>query len=227
MNPETILCIDNLTKSMDDGQDAPFQLYQQVNLTMTTGQSIALVGPSGCGKSTLLSIIAGLEPFSQGEVWLFGQALSQLHDEQLCRLRSQYLGFVFQSFMLIPGFSAAENLQMARFIQGQPLSFASAQAVLDQVGLADKANRDVAHLSGGEQQRVALARAIVSKPKLLLADEPTGNLDPATGERISDLMFELNERHQIALILATHDSQLAARCERCYTIRQGSLYAND
>ncbi|CAG9001684.1 MAG: Lipoprotein-releasing system ATP-binding protein LolD [Candidatus Celerinatantimonas neptuna] len=224
MNENIILRIENLSKSMTDGDGTLIQLYQQVNMQLLEGQSIALIGPSGSGKSTLLAMVAGLEPVSEGEIWLFQQPISQLDDESLSRLRADYLGFVFQSFMLIPGFTAAENLQMARYIQGQSLTFSQARDVLAHVGLADKAGQDVACLSGGEQQRVALARAIVCQPRLLIADEPTGNLDPVTGQRISDLMFELNRDRQISLLLATHDEQLAKRCQNRYEIRQGGLY---
>lgn len=209
---------------MKDGQGASFQLYQQVNLSVKKGQSVALTGPSGCGKSSLLAMIAGLEPFDEGNIELFGQSLAGLDDEKLCQLRAQYLGFVFQSFMLIPGFSASDNLQMASFIQDSSLSFNQACQALDEVGLADKANIDIAHLSGGEQQRVALARALINRPQLLLADEPTGNLDPTTGERVSDLMFRMNQEHQIGLVLATHDPNLAKRCDHIYVIEHGALY---
>lgn len=209
---------------MKDGQGVPFQLYQQVNLSVKKGQSVALTGPSGSGKSSLLAMIAGLEPFDEGTIELFGQSLGQLADEKLCQLRAQHLGFVFQSFMLIPGFSASDNLQMASFIQGSSLSFTQSCQALDEVGLADKANIDIAHLSGGEQQRVALARALVNRPQLLLADEPTGNLDPTTGTRISDLMFRMNQEHQIGLVLATHDVTLAQRCDHIYVIEDGALH---
>lgn len=209
---------------MADGDGILIQLYQQVNMQLLEGQSIALIGPSGSGKSTLLAMVAGLEPISDGEIWLFQQPMSQLDDESLSKLRADYLGFVFQSFMLIPGFTAAENLQMARYIQGHSLTFSQARDVLAQVGLADKAGQDVSRLSGGEQQRVALARAIVCQPRLLIADEPTGNLDPVTGQHISDLMFELNKERQISLLLATHDEKLAMRCQYRYEIRQGGLY---
>lgn len=209
---------------MKDGLGASFQLYQQVNLSVKKGQSVALTGPSGSGKSSLLAMIAGLEPFDEGTIELFGQSLNQLADEEICQLRAQYLGFVFQSFMLIPGFSASDNLQMASFIQGASLSFKQSCQALDEVGLADKANIDIAHLSGGEQQRVALARALVNRPQLLLADEPTGNLDPSTGARISDLMFRMNQEHQIGLVLATHDPILARRCDHIYVIEDGALH---
>lgn len=210
---------------MSGASSTPISLYHRVNLTMTQGQSVALMGPSGCGKSTLLSMIAGLETIDEGDIWLFNQSLKQMNDEQLCQIRADHLGFVFQSFMLVPGFSASENLQMACYIQQKRLSVIQAQQALDEVGLADKAKVDIAHLSGGEQQRVAIARALVTQPQLLLADEPTGNLDPSTASQISDLMFKLNEEHHIGLLLATHDPQLAARCDVCYRVTKGELHA--
>ncbi|MFM2481590.1 ABC transporter ATP-binding protein [Celerinatantimonas sp. YJH-8] len=219
-----VLRIENLSKQMGDERSSIFELYQDVNFSLDEGHSLALMGPSGSGKSTLLSIIAGLEPCTQGEIWLFDKPLSQLNDEQRAALRASHLGFVFQSFMLLPGFSALENLRMAGFIQGKDLTLEALMDALQQVGLADKAQRDVTQLSGGEQQRVALARAIVTKPRLLIADEPTGNLDIATGEKIADLMFSLNQRYQMSLLLATHDPQLARRCQRCLIIHADGIY---
>lgn len=209
---------------MGSPETAVIELYQQVNLSLAAGSSLSLMGPSGSGKSTLLSIIAGLEPCTQGEIWLFGKRLSDLDDDQRAKLRADYLGFVFQNFLLLPGFTTLENLQMAGFIQNKRLPHKELMQALDWVGLADKAAQEVSRLSGGEQQRVALARAIVTQPKLLIADEPTGNLDVATGEKITELLFSLNAELGMSLILATHDPQLAARCQRQLSIHSDGIY---
>lgn len=221
---EAILRVEQLTKSIQD-QSQEVNLYHQVSFSMAAGESVALLGASGSGKSTLLSILAGLEMADSGEVWIKGQSLDALDDDQRAAIRARHLGFVFQSFMLVPGFSAIENLQMACWVRGMPLTDKQATEALAAVELEDKGQRDIAVLSGGEQQRVALARALVSKPDILLADEPTGNLDAQTGEHIAQLLMSLNRDYGTTLLLATHDQSLAALCQRQLSIRDGGIYA--
>lgn len=222
MTTNSILRIDNLTKIIHDN-NRNVCLYRQINLKLGQGESVALLGPSGSGKSTLLSILAGLEDADSGSVWILGQELTALNDDQRAAIRAKHLGFVFQSFMLIPGFTAMENLQMACWVRGQSLSRRDALKALHDVELKGKEDRDVAVLSGGEQQRVALARALVSRPTILLADEPTGNLDVQTGEHVAELLMSLNNNLGTTLLLATHDHRLARHCQRALTIRDGGL----
>jgi putative ABC transport system ATP-binding protein len=223
MMTDVILKVENLTKTIHD-QSQSVDLYHDVNLSVTQGESVALLGPSGTGKSTLLSILAGLEPADSGEVWIKGQALSRLSDDERAGIRARHLGFVFQSFMLVPGFSAIDNLQMACWVRGIKLADAEARAALKSVELEGKELRDVAVLSGGEQQRVALARAMVSRPDILLADEPTGNLDTQTGAHIAELLMSLNRDFGTTLLLATHDHALAQHCQRQLHIENGGVH---
>ncbi|MBS9431788.1 putative ABC transporter ATP-binding protein YbbA [Photorhabdus hainanensis] len=220
----SILEVQHLSKHVGQGENK-ITILQGVELVVESAQTIALVGESGSGKSTLLGIIAGLDDGSGGEVRLLGNNLSQMNEEQRAQLRAENVGFVFQSFMLIPTLNALENVQLPALLRGESEHNSRKQAVelLEQLGLGKRLKHMPAQLSGGEQQRVALARAFSSQPKILFADEPTGNLDRQTGDRIADLLFSLNRDYATTLILVTHDSQLAARCQRCLRLVDGKL----
>ncbi len=196
-----------------------------VDLLVKPAQTIALVGESGSGKSTLLGILAGLDDGTEGEVSLLGQRLDHLDEERRAALRARDVGFVFQSFMLVPTLTALENVQLPALLRGDSErdSREQAQQLLAQLGLGKRLHHLPAQLSGGEQQRVALARAFSGRPRVLFADEPTGNLDRQTGERIADLLFSLNRDFATTLILVTHDLTLAARCQRCLRLQDGTL----
>lgn len=198
---------------------------QGVELVVESQDTLALVGESGSGKSTLLGIIAGLDDGTSGEVNLLGHALPQLDEEARAKLRAQDVGFVFQSFMLIPTLNALENVQLPALLRGESESASRENAVrlLTQLGLEKRLKHMPAQLSGGEQQRVAIARAFSTRPKILFADEPTGNLDRQTGEKIADLLFSLNRDHGTTLILVTHDLTLASRCQRRLKLADGKL----
>lgn len=198
---------------------------QGVELVVESQDTLALVGESGSGKSTLLGIIAGLDDGTSGEVNLLGHSLPQLDEEARAKLRAQDVGFVFQSFMLIPTLNALENVQLPALLRGESESASRENAVrlLTQLGLDKRLKHMPAQLSGGEQQRVAIARAFSTRPKILFADEPTGNLDRRTGEKIADLLFSLNRDHGTTLILVTHDLTLASRCQRRLKLADGKL----
>ncbi|MCA6219696.1 putative ABC transporter ATP-binding protein YbbA [Photorhabdus antumapuensis] len=219
-----ILEVQHLSKHVGQGGHK-IAILQGIELVVESAQTIALVGESGSGKSTLLGIIAGLDDGSDGEVRLLGHNLSQMNEERRAQLRAESVGFVFQSFMLIPTLNALENVQLPALLRGESENSSRKQAaeLLEQLGLGKRLKHMPAQLSGGEQQRVALARAFSSQPKILFADEPTGNLDRQTGDRIADLLFSLNRDYATTLILVTHDSQLAARCQRCLRLVDGKL----
>nr|MBV6628755.1 ABC transporter ATP-binding protein [Oceanococcus sp. HetDA_MAG_MS8] len=199
------------------------QILRGIDLELDSGQSVAIIGPSGSGKSTLLSLLAGFEQPTQGGVSWGSVSLASLDEEGRARLRAQQLGFVFQSFALLPQLSALDNVRVAADIAGLNNPLNKARQSLVAVGLGERLAHKPAQLSGGEQQRVALARAFVHQPKLLLADEPTGNLDPDTGQTIIDLMFSLVQGHNSGLLMVTHDLQLAQRCHRQYRLDAGVL----
>ena len=206
-------------------QDVSGQLaiLRDISFELGAGQTVAIVGASGSGKSTLLGILAGLDTPSRGRVSLAGQDLFALDEDQRAALRAQHVGFVFQSFQLMPNLTALENVMLPLELAGRADARAQANAMLRRVGLGERLQHRPKVLSGGEQQRVALARAFVVRPELLLADEPTGSLDHATGAAIMDLMFELNREQGTTLVLVTHDRQLAERCERRLAIEAGCL----
>ena len=206
-------------------QDASGKLaiLRDISFALEAGQTAAIVGASGSGKSTLLGILAGLDTPTAGTVHLAGQDLFALDEDQRAALRARHVGFVFQSFQLMPNLTALENVMLPLELAGVPDAKAQATAMLQRVGLGERLQHRPKVLSGGEQQRVALARAFVVKPELLLADEPTGSLDHATGAAIMDLMFALNREQGTTLVLVTHDRQLAERCERRLTIEAGCL----
>jgi putative ABC transport system ATP-binding protein len=194
-----------------------------VSFRIRPGEAVAVVGASGSGKSTLLSLLAGLDLPSRGEVTLDGVALSGLDEDGRARLRGAKVGFVFQSFQLLPALTALENVMLPLELRGDRQPAAAAQAILERVGLGERLTHYPRQLSGGEQQRVALARAFVTAPSLLFADEPTGNLDTDTGRAVIDLLFELNAQSGTTLVLVTHDERLAARCSRVLRLSGGRL----
>ncbi len=194
-----------------------------VDLAVRAGESVAIVGASGAGKSTLLALLAGLDQPSAGEVWLDGSELSVLDEDGRAAVRAEHVGFVFQSFHLVPSLTALENVMLPLELAGRRDAREAAREVLGKVGLTGRLGHYPRQLSGGEQQRVAIARAFVTSPSVLFADEPTGNLDTATGERVSRLLFDLNEASGTTLVLVTHDRELAARCDRVIEIDAGRL----
>lgn len=214
--------VSGLGKTVDNGGE-PLQILQDISFAVMPGQSLAIVGASGSGKSTLLGLLAGLDQPTAGEVSIAGQALGPLDEDERARLRGRTLGFVFQSFQLLPALTALENVMLPLDLAGNSQSTAKAREWLERVGLGHRLGHYPKHLSGGEQQRVALARAFAPAPRLVLADEPTGNLDAATGQQVIDLMFDLNAREGTTLILVTHDEALASRCQRQLRIVQGRL----
>ncbi|MBT0380055.1 ABC transporter ATP-binding protein [Morganella morganii subsp. morganii] len=224
MAAEPILEIDHLIKRVGQG-DNEITILQGAGLVVESEETIALVGESGSGKSTLLGIIAGLDDATSGEVKLLGQSLPQLDEEARAKLRARDVGFVFQSFMLIPTLNALENVQLPALLRGESESVSreNAEQLLIQLGLEKRLKHMPAQLSGGEQQRVAIARAFSPRPKILFADEPTGNLDRRTGDKIADLLFSLNRDYGTTLILVTHDLTLAARCQRRLKLSDGKL----
>ena len=206
-----------------NGNAGAVDILRGISLTVTAGESLALIGPSGSGKSSLLMVMAGLERATGGRVGALGQDLTRLDEDALARFRRGNMGVVFQSFHLIPTLTALENVAVPLEIAGEPDAFARARTELGRVGLGPRAGHYPSQLSGGEQQRVALARASVSRPKLLLADEPTGNLDAANGAAIMDLLFDLRDAHGATLVMVTHAPDLAARCDRVLKLADGLL----
>ncbi len=194
-----------------------------VGFTIQQGEAVAIVGASGSGKSTLLSLMAGLDVPSQGEVRLDGKPLSGLDEDGRARIRGEKVGFVFQSFQLLPSLTALENVMLPLELRGDADAEGPARAMLGQVGLAERLGHYPRQLSGGEQQRVALARAFVTRPAVLFADEPTGNLDTRTGQAIIELLFRMNRESGTTLVLVTHDEALAARCGRQLRLESGRL----
>ena len=198
-----------------------------VGFTIAKGEAVAIVGASGSGKSTLLSLLAGLDVPSDGIVKLDGAALSSLDEDGRAKVRGEKVGFVFQSFQLLPSLTALENVMLPLELAAEPDAAGRARTWLARVGLARRTTHYPRQLSGGEQQRVAIARAFATEPKLLMADEPTGNLDAATGVEIADLMFRLNREHGTTLLLVTHDVNLASRCERRLSLESGRLVGDE
>ncbi len=203
--------------------DGPLTILDDVSFSIKRGETAAVVGVSGSGKSTLLSLLAGLDSPSFGDVTLCGEQLSRLDEDGRARLRGEQVGFVFQSFQLLPNLTALENVTLPLEVLNGSGSQQTARNLLERVGLTDRLNHYPAQLSGGEQQRVAIARAFVTEPAVLLADEPTGNLDSATGKKIIDLLFKLNDEKGTTLVLVTHDEQLASRCDRLIRLDGGRL----
>ena len=218
----TVLVADSVSKRVD-GPEGELTILQDVDMSVCRGDATAIVGPSGSGKSTLLGILAGLDSPTSGRVTLLDQDLAELDEDARSGLRAGRVGFVFQNFQLLPGLSALENVMLPLELAGVADASRRAASMLDDVGLSHRAGHHPLQLSGGEQQRVALARAFVAQPSLLFADEPTGNLDADTGNKVIELMFSLRERLDSALVLITHDSALAERCDRRLTMHGGRL----
>lgn len=212
----------NLGKTVPIANDK-LCILSSIDLTIQRGESIAIIGASGSGKSTLLGLLAGLDSPTEGMVALHGQDLTALSEDGRADVRSKWVGFVFQSFQLMDRLTALENVMLPLELRGEKNAKQTAEALLNRVGLSHRLHHKPAQLSGGEQQRVALARAFVTKPAILFADEPTGNLDSKTGEQIIELLFELNQEQNTTLVLVTHDVALAARCGRAVRLDAGRL----
>jgi len=198
-------------------------ILDNINLQVKSGETAAIVGPSGAGKSTLLALLAGLDEPTSGQVWIGGTELTALDEDGRASIRNQQVGFVFQSFHLLPAFTALENVLLPLELGGTAGATESARKALEQVGLTHRLRHYPRQLSGGEKQRVAIARAFVTRPALLFADEPTGNLDNKTGQHIMDLLFKLNARHNTTLVLVTHDVSAAKRCIRVIELSAGKI----
>ena len=211
-----------LAKRVDNAGE-PLTILHEISFAVAAGETVAIVGASGSGKSTLLSLLAGLDLPSSGTVALAGEDLGRLDEDARAVLRGRVLGFVFQTFQLLPSLNAIENVMLPLELAGAANARAEAQHWLQRVGLAHRLRHYPKHLSGGEQQRVALARAFAPGPRLVLADEPTGNLDAATGHQVIELMFEINAERGTTLILVTHDEEIAARCSRRLRMHAGQL----
>jgi putative ABC transport system ATP-binding protein len=202
---------------------ARVHILKDISLTIAQGEAVGLVGPSGSGKSTLLMCMAGLERPDQGSIHILGTDITPMNEDTLARFRGRHIGVVFQSFHLIPTMTALENVAVPLELAGEKHAFDRARDMLDRVGLLERAEHYPAELSGGEQQRVALARAIIAQPEILVADEPTGNLDEQTGRSIIDLLFTLQREQGTTLVLVTHDLDLAQRCDRMIRLRSGQI----
>jgi len=217
-----VLQAENLCKQVSSPEGS-LTIVDAVSLDILAGESVAVTGPSGAGKSTLLALLAGLDVPTRGRVLLEGHDLTQLDEDGRARLRAQRVGFVFQSFHLIPALTALENVMLPLELAGRGDARRAAAETLSRVGLRERTGHYPRQLSGGEQQRVALARAFVTQPAVLFADEPTGNLDTVTGARVGELLFELNANAHTTLVLVTHDRELAARCARMVQMEAGRV----
>lgn len=212
----------NVTKTVTT-TEGDLQILQPISFEVNTGESIAIIGASGSGKSTLLGLLAGLDEVSEGEIFLDNAPLHNMDEEARAVLRGQKVGFIFQSFMLVQSLTALENVMLPAEIAGLDSPKKRAQDILEQVGLSHRALHYPNQLSGGEQQRVAIARAFITQPKILFADEPTGNLDAANGKKVEELLFNLNKEQGTTLVLVTHDNTLAEQCDRQLTMQGGVL----
>ncbi|WP_023602639.1 ABC transporter ATP-binding protein [Aliivibrio logei] len=218
----SVITVNGVSKSVISNE-TELTILNDISFDVLSGQSIAIVGTSGAGKSTLMTLLAGLDVPSSGEIELLGQKLSTLDDEERAKIRSESIGFVFQSFLLIPSLTALENVTLPAILRGEGEDMIKAKQLLDSVGLSGRETHLPSQLSGGEQQRVALARAFMTQPRILFADEPTGNLDQQTAENVIELLFDMNQKHGTTLVLITHDSKLAERCDRTLTINAGCI----
>jgi len=214
--------LNNISMSYDL-EHGRLEVLSSVDLGIEDGDTVAIVGPSGSGKTTLLVLLAGLEQPVQGSIRIAGRTLGELDDDSLADIRRDEIGIIFQSFHLVPSLTALGNVALPLEIAGRQAARSKARQMLERVGLAGRADHYPTQLSGGEQQRVAIARALVHSPKLVLADEPTGNLDSRTGEKIIDLLFGLNADTGSTLVLVTHDEAIASRCRRVVRLHQGDL----
>ncbi|MBO0661552.1 ABC transporter ATP-binding protein [Jiella sp. MQZ9-1] len=220
---ETAIRLRNVHLTLGSGRST-VHVLKGVDLAVDRGESVGIVGPSGSGKSTLLMVLAGLERADEGLVEIAGTPLRPMSEDQLAAFRGRNVGIVFQSFHLIPNMTALENVAVPLELAGMPDAFARAERELGNVGLKDRATHYPGELSGGEQQRVAMARALAPEPAILIADEPTGNLDQETGRQVADLLFAEQQRRQMTLVLVTHDPTLAERCGRTIAVRAGVIH---
>lgn len=223
-NPAALVKAEGLGKHVATA-DGRLDILTAVDFTIKPGETLAVVGASGSGKSTLLGLLAGLDLPSEGRIWLAGTCLNELDEDGRARLRGRHVGFVFQSFQLLPNLTALENVMLPLELAGRSDALPQALAILGRVGLERRVKHYPRQLSGGEQQRVALARAFVTEPQILFADEPTGNLDRRTGRTVIDLLFELNREKNTTLVLVTHDEALASRCGRSLRLEEGRVVA--
>ncbi len=221
---DPVLTIANTNLSLD-GNAGRVDILHDISIDVAAGETLGLVGPSGSGKSSLLMLMGGLEQATSGQITALGQDLTAMNEDQLALFRRDNMGVVFQSFHLIPTMTALENVATPLELAGVKDAFARAEAELEAVGLADRIDHYPNQMSGGEQQRVALARASAPRPRILLADEPTGNLDETNGQAIIDLLFDLRDRHGATLIMVTHANELANRCDRIVRLRDGRIDA--
>lgn len=219
---DIVLRTEALSKKVSSPEGS-LTILDDVRIAVQSGESVALVGPSGAGKTTLLALLAGLDRPSHGHVWLCGEDLTALDEDGRARLRGDRVGFVFQSFHLVPSLTALENVMLPLELTGADGAKARATDALTSMGLGERLGHYPNQLSGGEKQRVAISRAFITKPEVLFADEPTGNLDTATGERVASLLFDLNKEFQTTLVLVTHDRELAARCDRIIELASGKV----
>lgn len=222
MSDKIVLSAAGLGKQVSS-PEGTLTILENINLQVSSGEVVALVGPSGAGKTTLLALLAGLDHPSSGSVELCGARLETLDEDGRAQVRGRDVGFVFQSFHLVPSLTALENVMLPLELAEEPNAAERAREALESVGLGSRTGHYPRQLSGGEKQRVAIARAFVSKPAVLFADEPTGNLDTGSGERISELLFDLNKQSGTTLVLVTHDKTLAARCDRVLELEAGRL----
>jgi len=220
-NSHIITC--NQVSKTVKSTEGSISILENINLEVNPGETIAVIGQSGSGKTTLLSLLAGLDVSTGGSIQLFQHSMDTMSEDARAELRNQYIGFVFQAFHLIPGFTALENVMLPLEIKEMVNAEIVARQLLARVGMEHRLGHYPTTLSGGEQQRVAIARAFSTNPPLLLADEPTGNLDTETGQKMIDLLFELNQEYGTTLILVTHDKSLTKRCDRCFRLTQGKL----
>jgi putative ABC transport system ATP-binding protein len=223
---EPVLKAEEITKQVSS-PEGTLTILADVNLAIARGRTAAIIGTSGAGKSTLLALLAGLDEPSSGRIWLNGAELTSLDEDGRAAVRARHVGFVFQSFHLVPSLTALENVMLPLELAGLPNAKRTAAEVLDSVGLGARGTHYPRQLSGGEQQRVAIARAFVTRPAVLFADEPTGNLDTTTGARIIDLLFELNRASQTTLVVVTHDVSIAQRCDRTIRIEAGRIVPDE
>ncbi len=228
MNGQTMLKVERLTRSYGVAGGRRLTVLQEVSFSLAAGASLAIVGPSGSGKTTLLGLCAGLDRPSSGEVELAGTAIGGLGEDARARVRNAHFGFVFQNFQLVPTLTALENVLVPLELRGEGGATAEAEArsLLARVGLGERHEHYPVQLSGGEQQRVALARAFINRPRILFCDEPTGNLDGATAQAMTELIFGLNHERGTTLVLVTHDLELARRCSRILRLRGGAVVAD-
>lgn len=223
---DSILQLQNVSKTYQSA-GRTLTVLDNINFSVATGSTVSIVGPSGSGKTTLLGLCAGLDRASSGSVILNNISLDNLNEDQRAQVRNEYVGFIFQNFQLMPTLTALENVMVPMELRGEKQAKARAQDLLDKVGLANRGHHYPAQLSGGEQQRVSLARAFSNKPRLLFADEPTGNLDAETSERIEALLFDLNKEAGTTLIIVTHNLELAAKTHRIIRIKGGKIIADE